>query len=413
MNKILLFSALLVALYGCGGGDKPDSNTNVQPNPNVPTEPIPVFRGFPAQTYDTSYKNYKSYPIVDEIIYPEHTIRAYGEFLEKGKLSVVSVANSHAYYNAGVNAGTEAVGIYRSTITINEINQDLTLTVKQTFKGCMHAAKNIVADFNKDGAPDVFISCHGNDFILPSPGEKSNILMSDGFGNYSIKDLPIVGYFHAASAADVNQDGYPDIVVVDPVGDKTAVKDKKVYFLINDKQGSFYYDFTRINDAIANNPYYTIELIDVNWDGHVDILVGSVDNDVIYLGLPYKAVPTYILLNDGTGNFKGEKIKIPPILHKGSVMDFTFITGNGKRELFIARVDDPSSPRGGWGGWAVQHLDLDTMESTVVASSETYVMLNATKPSDWWFLKFYIPKLRDGKWGVEPTDLLGTHFFSR
>jgi hypothetical protein len=393
MRKLLLVSAFIAGLYGCGSSD-----------PDTPA----VSTAIPAQTYDTSYKNYKSYSMVDEFIYPEGSIRAYGEFLVQGELSVVNVTMSHVYYNAGVNAGVDAVGDYRTKITINQVNSDYTLTPKQEFRGCMHASKNLVADFNRDGAPDVFIACSGNDFIFPSPGEKSNMLVSNGFGNYTLKEIPSIGYYHAAAAADVNGDGYPDVVVVDPI------KEQAIYFLINDKNGSFYYDYGRIDATVAKDPYYTVELVDVNSDGHVDMLLGSVDNDVVYLNQPYKAIKTLVLMNDGLGNFGSQTIVIPPVLHKGSVMDFTFITGNGKRELFVARIDDPSSPRGGWGGWAVQHVDLDTMESTVIASSETYVMLpNATKPSDWFFLKFYIPKVIDGKHGVEPADLLGTHFFAR
>lgn len=389
MRKLFALSAVVFGLYGCGGQD-----------------PSPPF-SIPAQTYNTSYKNYKSYPMVDDFIYPEGSIRGYGEFLVKGELSVVNVTMSHDYYKEGAAAGSEAVGKYKTTITINQVNPDNTLTVKQKFKGCLHAAKNVVADFNKDGVPDVFIACTGSDFISPAPGETPNLLLSNGYGNFTLKELPWTGYYHAAGAADVNGDGYPDLIVVDPV------KDKKVYFLINDKNGSFYHDYGRVDPNVATGPYYTVELIDVNSDGNVDLLLGAVDNDILYNGISYKATKTLLLLNDGSGNFNSQQIIIPPIQYKGSVMDFTFITANGKRELFISRIDDPSSPRGGWGGWAVQHFDLDTMESNVIASSESYVMINATKPSDWYFLKFYIPKFRNGKWGIEPADLMGTHFFAR
>ena len=73
--------------------------------------------------------------------------------------------------------------------------------------GCIHPRKAIVADFNGDGRPDIFVACHGYD-ATPFPGEANKVVLSQPNGTYVTSNASAdVGFHHGAAAADLNGDG--------------------------------------------------------------------------------------------------------------------------------------------------------------------------------------------------------------
>jgi hypothetical protein len=120
-----------------------------------------------------------------------------------------------------------------------------------------------VADFNADQKPDVFLACHGYD-ADPYPGERNLVVLSQPNGRYEVKAASAdVGFFHSASAADLNGDGLPDVVVTN--SSDPAV----VYALINKGKGVFEREpRARFPASLREKGLYTVELLDVNENGN-------------------------------------------------------------------------------------------------------------------------------------------------
>lgn len=222
---------------------------------------------------------------------------------------------------------------------------------------CLHPRKAVVADFNMDGRPDVFVACHGYD-APPFPGERSQILLSQADGRYVVSDATDIGFWHGAAAADLNGDGYPDVVAVnnfDP--------DRAVVFL-NDGDGTFTREATGRLPALAFGNYFSVELADVDEDGHPDLLLA---------GHEWEDAPTRVWINPGDGDFSGvSPVTIPAVANEGVVLDFV-LTGTGPtRTLWLSRTS------GGDGTFyqsaVLQRFDWSSRSASVAAS---------TRPAGW------------------------------
>jgi len=154
--------------------------------------------------------------------------------------------------------------------------------------------KTIVGDFNGDKIPDVVRIAGGHDWL-----RKSNIMLSEN-GAFTFKEIEEVPFsqYHGFASGDIDNDGDLDLFFGSPDSG----------FAINDGQGNFTWfrvDKKILNfwpDEDQNGPYgmQTVEILDFDEDGNLDILVGGsyADND-------YDSQlrgPT-ILLGDGSGNF--------------------------------------------------------------------------------------------------------------
>lgn len=238
---------------------------------------------------------------------------------------------------------------------------------------CLNPRKAVVADFNQDGRPDLFVACHGYD-SPPFPGEKSELLLNNGRG-FSLKQIGEVAFVHGASAADINGDGYPDIVVADSRAENIYLKKNPyVYFLINNRDGTFTPDYSRVIDEDITRLFYgridSVELIDVDGDAALDLLMGGYDAkglDGIY------STQTKILYGKD-GYFGGRKFLIPRVEVAGSVIDFV------KKEnfLYICRTGVSNTTN------VIQRLNLKTLESEVIYEGSTTKMDMLPGWVGWW-----------------------------
>jgi hypothetical protein len=348
--RTLVLTLSVAFLTACGGGGGGSTPTPVSSNP----DPIQY------TLYDTSYKNFKLYP-VDTLTLPSGGGSGgvvIGNFLERNTASVFTATQNYQISNVTAIESTQDQ--YKSDFQFWTINPDRSLTLAKSYKGCLHPRKSVVADFNRDGISDVFVACHGYDG-LPLPGERSKLLLSNG-SDFVMTDIGEIGFYHGASAADVNGDGYPDLVVAN------IQNIPSVYFLINLGNGSFIKDTTRTSEV---NPggMFSVELLDVNQDNNVDLLIA---------GHEFEGFPSKILYGDGTGFFGSTSYTIPGVTGSGIVVDFTLIDGY---KLYVNRVIDPTIGPGLYNGYTVQLVDLRTYTSTIIDS----------KPGVW--ISWFIPKL--------------------
>jgi hypothetical protein len=176
----------------------------------------------------------------------------------------------------------------------------------------VHPRKILVADFNRDGWPDIFIADHGYD-APPFAGNHNWLLLSDGSGHLvyqsAFATTEPVGFHHGATAGDIDQSGRLDIFVTDNIASGP-------YFLLNDGHGNFSVDRTRVPISLRTVPYplmFTCELMDVDYDGNLDLVVS---------GHEYDGMPTEIFWGNGSGFYSdANKTVLPAEAQFGIAID--------------------------------------------------------------------------------------------
>ena len=261
---------------------------------------------------------------------------AFGDFFQIGQMSMV--VNTEEYdptqpYVAG-SANATNFGSIHFYAQVNGQWVDKTSTLLANTVGCLNPRKLLVADFNGDGVPDIFFACHGYD-AKPFPGEQPHILLSQPNGTYENITLPITCYCHGASAADVNDNGYADIVVADPT------VHGQPYYLENNKDGTFTPDYTRMPPTTApntqcnpacNRGIYSAELIKFTNSGNYDLWLGGSNDGTL------GSFATSIFYNPGTNSFSSSQATVLPlqgIAVDNNPLDIVYTNGN----IYLMRVD--------------------------------------------------------------------------
>jgi hypothetical protein len=190
-----------------------------------------------------------------------------------------------------------------------------------------HGRKIIVADFNGDGWPDIFIA----DAADGVPVNHNWLLLSDGTGHLvyqsALATIDPLGYHFTATAGDIDHSGHIDIFVTGG---------PEPYFLVNNGQGHFTVDRTRVPlsliDAVSS------ELIDVDYDGNLDLVVSGAEGLLGQL--------TQIFWGDGTGFYSdANKTVLPLDAQWWNVLDIDAedINHDGLRDLVINCTNGPEN----------------------------------------------------------------------
>jgi hypothetical protein len=199
--QILIIVCCVLLLQSCGGGS--------------PTETL---GSLPIK--DTSYENFKEVGLTPQILPSSRsgvgTIRAFGDFSQSGRLDLFTATLTYWPPTTPEMATPSTFEIWRKQANGTFAKDSLLL--QNSNNGCVHPRKALVADFNLDSRPDIFVVCHGFD-ASPFPGEKNKIVLSQNDGTYFIQDAATdVGFFHSGSAADLNYDGLPDVILTKSKG---------------------------------------------------------------------------------------------------------------------------------------------------------------------------------------------------
>lgn len=337
----------------------------------------------------TSYANFKQVGLVPSSIPLPRTTgwgyhdlaRAYGDFYGDGTLGMFT---STVEYSLDGPPETATRAVYRFWRRSGGTYVEDNTIVLPGGTPCIHSRKALVADFNQDGRPDVFVGCQGFD-ANPFPGERNQVFLSQADGRYALSDAsPDVGFWHGVAAADLNGDHYPDIVAVG--GAKRAV-------FLNDGTGKFTREMTERlpGDAtwgFGGSLYFTVELVDVNEDGKVDLVMGGHEWDE-----GHGTSPTGVWLNPGNNQFGGvTPVVIPAVANEGVVVDFA-VTGTGAtRTLWVSRTS-------GGDGTFYQSAVMQRFRWSDKASA----VVHNVRPAHW--VPWIIPYTRNGTAYVGSDDL--------
>jgi hypothetical protein len=303
----------------------------------------------------SSFVNDKMYDL-GPMAMPAHygDARVYADFFQDGTLSMFT--HTLEYNPSDPSTSTNYGHIYfyhlQSGAWVDETSKLISDTT-----GCLHPRKAIVADFNGDDKPDIFVACHGFD-APPYPGEQPLLLLSQPDGTYKKTFLPFTAFMHSASAAVLNKQGYADILVVDPQIAKTP------YFLVNNGDGTFHQDFSRLPSTLLNKQIFSAELVDADGTGKYDVLLGGNDPNSQGSPDPYVNAEFPVTLYQNLGNNTYDdthKLVVPPDTAYGGVLDFLFQNGS----LYVLRTIDQQGPTF-YDGVEVQKVAYPTMTATSI-----------------------------------------------
>ena len=206
-----------------------------------------------------------------------------------------------------------------------------------------NARELVVADFNGDHRPDVFVADHGDD-ESPFPGFQDTLILSAPGGKLvdATANLPQASDFtHSAAAADVNGDGAVDLYAGNVYGGNLVPP----RILLNDGTGHFSIGDGLLPAAVTDvtaDRYMASLFVDVNEDGKVDLVLGADQN----------AARSQVLLNDGTGHFStlADAMPTKPFAPEGASEDIASadFNGDGHPDLLLAATKNDASFTGRW-----------------------------------------------------------------
>jgi hypothetical protein len=174
--------------------------------------------------------------------------------------------------------------------------------------GFSHSAA--AADVNGDGSVDLYV---GN--LCCGDGTPPEILLNDGTGHFTrrldllpadIQEVETVGRYTRSLFVDGNGDGAPDLVL----GADDHTPNSRV--LLNDGSGHFHYVAT----PLPPKPFgptsilISVATLDVNGDGHADLIVGFQHQD-------FTGRQLQILIGNGDGTFRDETAQRLPAQDSG------------------------------------------------------------------------------------------------
>lgn len=338
-------------------------------NLNIPPQRYPAFNQL---EHNGSYSDYLG-PAV-----------AFGDFFQEGKISMVWFTNRTNYRQPAEPMPPGTIKFFK--FDANGLPVEHTSSVLTDLTSCIAPNKLLVADFNGDGQPDIYVACTGPEWGDPWPGDKQRILLSQPDGTYKNVQINLNCYCHAAAAADLNGDGHVDVLTSDwrvSFAGSDVINDRtSMILLVNDGKGNFTvnrnYDGVPLTmtAVVANYTVKTatpsMELVDVNGDGKPDLILGTgIDREF----------PTSIYLNRNN-RFEYIDVRMPTGIEGYWSLDM--VVRNSKVYLYgiknYATTFDEIS---------IYRYDLLTRSGEVIYNSKGMRWPSAPTPHDWvWIMPY-------------------------
>lgn len=382
MKRFLIASSLLT-LAACGGGGG-DTSTPISGTPVPITTATPAPSPVTVKYSLSSYENVKNLDFFPKSVPQWPSINGGSPFNSQLETFFQLKDGTFGYLGTVLtySPDTATPSLMRIWKYINGDYQFADVIDSGSVTACIHPSKILPNDLNQDGNVDFVFICTGRDYA-PYPGERNRVLLSQPNGRYTLDYMSDdIGFWHGGTTMDVNSDGYPDVVAVNPS------KTNDIRFFLNDKTGHFKLapEMT-IKPPIQPDyvpppgwnpvptPYVmTIDAIDINGDGKHDLVVGGQDWQS----------PTVIMINPGNGDFtKAEQVTIPRLDTQGMgvVMDFVYTPSN--KSLYVLRTSGCFTGCYFYKGVFVQKVSLALGLKTNLLTSNVVYSRTSTKDYDW------------------------------
>ncbi|QYO67075.1 CRTAC1 family protein [Leptolyngbya sp. 7M] len=212
----------------------------------------------------------------------------------------------------------------------------------------------LVADLNRDGAPDVLLVNSGAlSSEVRNAAHGNRLYINDGKGNFTDKtdewQLPSRGYGMGAAVGDFDNDGFPDVLLTHFDGNDLLLRNT----------GERFEDVTAKAGITPDGKWSTSAgFIDIDNDGDLDIYVvryvefspisspRSFRNRILIYPTPllFDAVPDRVWRNDGNGRFTDitEPVGIKDSPQKGLALAIGDIDLDGHSDVYIANDTTPN-----------------------------------------------------------------------
>lgn len=261
-------------------------------------------------------------------------------------------------------------------------------------------------DFNGDGLQDIFVggtrSHAGAVFLQQLDGQ---------FKRKNSASLEQDKVFHDsdAEALDLNGDGYSDLYVASggyhDLNPGDSLLQDRIY--LGDGKGNLRKDMAALPKIVSSTS--AIAAGDLNQDGSPDLFIGG----RVVPGLYPETPQSYLLVNDGNGNFKDvTNLLAPGLGEAGMVTDaqWTDLDGDGKQELLVVgewmpltiygiqsgKLTDvseqflPEQHRGWWNTLALMDLNEDGHQDIVAGNmgTNTQFQVSREEPAEMHYADF-------------------------
>jgi len=190
------------------------------------------------------------------------------------------------------------------TATLSGAATTVTFAAQPAISTGLNPQTIVVADFNRDGIPDMAVSLAGTSAVT--------ILLGNGHGGFTTKSTPIgPSGLSALAAGDFNSDGIPDLAV----GSGLAAT---VYILLGNGDGTF----TLKSSPATAAPPVAAAVADFNGDGRLDLAFADQGSSIT------------VLLGNGDGTFSSSSFSPSGLLATTSIAAGDF-NGDGIPDLVV------------------------------------------------------------------------------